>query len=301
MYDLIIVGAGPAGLTAALYALRAGKKVLVLEEKAYGGQIINAQKIKNYPGIIEISGKDWAMTLFQQVKNFGGETKLEKVVSLKVEDDEKIITTDMDEKYRTKAVIISTGTGYRKLDLPKEKELAGKGVSYCATCDGNFYQDKDVAVVGGGNTALMDAIYLSGIAKKVYLIHRRDEFRGEKTYVDEVKKKKNVEILLDTIVTEINGIDNLESLSTKTGNQTTEIKVDGLFVAVGNQPQNQIFQDVIELDDVGYIKTNDGVHTNINGVYVAGDTREKDLRQLTTAVSDGAIAATVAVQEMDNS
>ncbi|MBR3233870.1 thioredoxin-disulfide reductase [Candidatus Saccharibacteria bacterium] len=301
MYDLIIIGAGPAGLTAALYALRAGKKVLVLEEKAYGGQIINAQKIKNYPGIIEISGKDWAMTLFQQVKNFGGETKLEKVVSLKVEDDEKIITTDMDEKYRTKTVIISTGTGYRKLDLPKEKELAGKGISYCATCDGNFYQDKDVAVVGGGNTALMDAIYLSGIAKKVYLIHRRDEFRGEKVYVDEVRKKENVEILLDTIVTEINGIDNLESLSTKTGNQTTEIKVDGLFVAVGNQPQNQIFQGVIELDDLGYIKTDDGIHTSINGIYVAGDAREKDLRQLTTAVSDGAIAATVAVQEMDNS
>lgn len=301
MYDLIIVGAGPAGLTAALYALRAGKKVLVLEEKAYGGQIINAQKIKNYPGIIEISGKDWAMTLFQQVKNFGGETKLEKVVSLKVEDDEKIITTDMDEKYRTKTVVISTGTRYRKLGLSKEDELVGKGISYCATCDGNFYQDKDVAVVGGGNTALMDAIYLSGIAKKVYLIHRRDEFRGEKVYVDEVRKKENVEILLDTIVTEINGIDNLESLSTKTGNQTTEIKVDGLFVAVGNQPQNQIFQGVIELDDLGYIKTDDGIHTSINGIYVAGDAREKDLRQLTTAVSDGAIAATVAVQEMDNS
>lgn len=298
MYDLIIVGAGPAGLTAALYALRAGKKVLVLEEKAYGGQIINAQKIKNYPGIIEISGKDWAMTLFQQVKNFGGETKLEKVVSLKVEDDEKIITTDMDEKYRTKTVIISTGTGYRKLDLPKEKELAGKGISYCATCDGNFYQDKDVAVVGGGNTALMDAIYLSGIAKKVYLIHRRDEFRGEKVYVDEVRKKENVEILLNTVVTELNGVDKLESIGIS-GDR--EIKLDGMFVAVGNQPHNQIFQDVIELDDVGYIKTNDGVHTNINGVYVAGDTRAKDLRQLTTAISDGAIAATMAVQEMDNS
>lgn len=298
MYDLIIVGAGPAGLTAALYALRAGKKVLVLEEKAYGGQIINAQKIKNYPGIIEISGKDWAMTLFQQVKNFGGETKLEKVVSLKVEDDEKIITTDMDEKYRTKAVIISTGTGYRKLDLPKEKELAGKGVSYCATCDGNFYQDKDVAVVGGGNTALMDAIYLSGIAKKVYLIHRRDEFRGEKVYVNEVRKKENVEILLNTVVTELNGVDKLESIGIS-GDR--EIKLDGMFVAVGNQPQNQIFQGVIELDDLGYIKTDDGIHTSINGIYVAGDAREKDLRQLTTAVSDGAIAATVAVQEMDNS
>ncbi|MBP5204925.1 FAD-dependent oxidoreductase, partial [Candidatus Saccharibacteria bacterium] len=178
MYDLIIIGAGPAGLTAALYALRAGKKVLVLEEKAYGGQIINAQKVKNYPGIIEVSGRDWAMTLFQQVKNFGGETKLEKAVSLKVDGSEKIIMTDMDEEYRTKTVVISTGTRYRKLGLSKEDELVGKGISYCATCDGNFYQDKDVAVVGGGNTALMDAIYLSGIAKKVYLIHRRDEFRG---------------------------------------------------------------------------------------------------------------------------
>lgn len=297
-YDIIIVGAGPAGLTAALYALRAGKKVLVLEEKAYGGQIINAQKVKNYPGIIEVSGKDWAMTLFQQVKNFGGETKLEKVVSLKVEDDEKIIMTDMDEEYRTKTVVISTGTRYRKLGLSKEDELVGKGISYCATCDGNFYQDKDVAVVGGGNTALMDAIYLSGIAKKVYLIHRRDEFRGEKVYVDEVRKKENVEILLNTVVTELNGVDKLESIGIS-GDR--EIKLDGMFVAVGNQPHNQIFQDVIELDDVGYIKTNDGVHTNINGVYVAGDTRAKDLRQLTTAISDGAIAATMAVQEMDNS
>lgn len=298
MYDLIIIGAGPAGLTAALYALRAGKKVLVLEEKAYGGQIINAQKVKNYPGIIEVSGKDWAMTLFQQVKNFGGETKLEKVVSLKVEDDEKIIMTDMDEEYRTKTVVISTGTRYRKLGLSKEDELVGKGISYCATCDGNFYQDKDIAVVGGGNTALMDAIYLSGIAKKVYLIHRRDEFRGEKVYVDEVRKKENVEILLNTVVTELNGVDKLESIDIS-GDR--EIKLDGMFVAVGNQPQNQIFQGVIELDDLGYIKTDDGIHTSINGIYVAGDAREKDLRQLTTAISDGAIAATMAVQEMDNS
>ena len=298
MYDLIIIGAGPAGLTAALYALRAGKKVLVLEEKAYGGQIINAQKVKNYPGIIEVSGKDWAMTLFQQVKNFGGETKLEKVVSLKVDGSEKIIMTDTDEEYQTKTVVISTGTRYRKLGLSKEDELVGKGISYCATCDGNFYQDKDVAVVGGGNTALMDAIYLSGIAKKVYLIHRRDEFRGEKIYVDEARRKENVEILLNTVVTGLNGVDKLESIGIS-GDR--EIKLDGMFVAVGNQPHNQIFQDVIELDDVGYIKTNDGVHTNINGVYVAGDTRAKDLRQLTTAISDGAIAATMAVQEMDNS
>ena len=300
-YDIVVVGAGPAGLTAALYGLRAGKSVLVLEGKAYGGQIVNAKEVENYPGVPSISGRDLSKNMLQQVKQLGGETKLEKVISLKNEGEQKIITTDMDEEYHAKAVIIATGAASRKLGLSNEEEYVGRGVSYCATCDGNFYRDKVVAVIGGGNTALMDAIYLASLAKKVYLIHRRGEFRAEQKYIEDAKKLSNVEFILNAVPTELGGEEKLSSITIedKTSSEKKLLEVDGVFVAVGYEPQNQVFADVISLDELGYIQTDDGVHTNVSGVYVAGDARAKELKQLTTAVSDGAIAATTAVAEME--
>lgn len=300
-YDIVVVGAGPAGLTAALYGLRAGKSVLVLEGKAYGGQIVNAKEVENYPGVPSISGRDLSKNMLQQVKQLGGETKLEKVISLKNEGEQKIITTDMDEEYHAKAVIIATGAASRKLGLSNEEEYVGRGVSYCATCDGNFYRDKVVAVIGGGNTALMDAIYLASLAKKVYLIHRRGEFRAEQKYIEDAKKLSNVEFILNAVPTELDGEEKLSSITIedKTSSEKKTLEVDGVFVAVGYESQNQVFADVISLDELGYIQTDDGVHTNVPGVYVAGDARAKELKQLTTAVSDGAIAATTAVAEME--
>lgn len=293
MYDIIIVGAGPAGLTAALYAGRANKKILVLEAKAYGGQIVSAHEVSNYPGIQSISGIDYATNLYNQVIDLGVEVKFETVLSI---TDDKEVTTNK-EKYQAKAIILATGAENRKLRIENEEELVGKGVSYCATCDGNFYKGKDVAVVGGGNSALEDALYLSDIVSKVYLIHRRDEFRGEAKLISDIKKKENIELILNSNVTKINGTDKVESI---TVNNEKEIKVDGLFIAVGQEPKNIIFKDVIDVDDKGYIIAVDDVHTNKKGIYVAGDAREKLLRQLTTAVSDGSIAATVAIKEMEN-
>lgn len=296
MYDLIIVGAGPAGLTSALYALRANKKVLILEAKCYGGQIINANVIENYPGIDRISGFDFATNLYNQVLKLGGIIKYEIVN--KIEKDKIVITNK--SKYQGKAVIIATGAINRKLNIDNEEKLIGKGVSYCATCDGNLYKDKVVAVVGGGNTALEDALYLADIVNKVYLIHRRDEFRGESKYLNELKNKHNVDFILNTEIERINGSEKLESITIKNKqNESKELKIDGLFIAIGQIPSNEAFSDIVDIDDNGYIKTLDGVHTKTEGIYVAGDTRVKYLRQLTTAVSDGSIAATLAIKEME--
>lgn len=297
MYDIIIIGAGPAGLTAAIYALRANKKVLIFEAKAYGGQIANANLIENYPGIAKISGYDFATNLYNQVKDLGAEFKIETVV--RIDENKKVYTNNGE--YNAKAIIIATGAENRKLNIPKENEYVGKGVSYCATCDGNFYKNKNVAVVGGGNTALEDALYLSDIVKKVYVIHRRDTFRGEDKYLKELKKKENVEFILNSNVVSINGENNVESIEVKNNEEKiTNIKVSGLFIAVGQSPKNEIFINVVDLDKLGYIVSLDDVHTKVKGIYVAGDTRVKSLRQLTTAVSDGSIAATTAIKEMED-
>lgn len=294
MWDIIIVGAGPAGLTAAIYALRANKKVLIFEAKTYGGQIVNAASIENYPGIEKISGFDYATNLYNQVKNLGAEFKFETVIRV---DEDRSVTTNKGT-YKAKSVILATGAENRKLRIDREAELVGRGVSYCATCDGNFYKGRDVAVIGGGNTALEDAIYLSNIVNKVYLIHRREEFRADDRYVDEVKSKDNIELVLNSNVVKLNGDNKLESLVVENNDKSTkDIKVDGLFIAVGQEPKNEIFNNVVDLDEKGYIISEDGVHTKVKGIYIAGDSRQKSLRQLTTAVSDGAIAATTAIKE----
>ncbi len=295
MYDLIIIGAGPAGLTAALYALRANKKVLVLEAKNYGGQIVNASNIENYPGIVSISGYDFATNLYNQVKKLNGEIVFE--TALRVTPSKKVLTNK--NEYQAKAVIIATGALNRQLNIPHEQDFIGKGVSYCATCDGHFYKDKVVAINGGGNTALEDALYLSNIAQKVYLIHRREEFKGDLINVEKLKRQDNVEFILNSTITAINGEDNLSSIVvTNKEGQSKQIAVQGLFIAIGQDPKNEIFANVVDLNDKGYIISTDGVHTKTPGIYVAGDTRVKNLRQLTTAVGDGSEAATIAIKEM---
>ena len=296
MYDIIIVGAGPSGLTAALYALRSNKKILVLDAKGYGGQIVNSSRVENYPGMPNVTGFEFATNLYNQVKELGLELKIETVLHI---SEDKIVTTNKD-KYEAKTIIIATGSENRKLNLENESLFIGKGISYCATCDGNFYRNKTVAVVGGGNTALEDVLYLSNIADKVYLIHRRDTFNGEQKYLKEIETKNNVQIVTNSNVKKINGTDKIESIDVADSvNNIKNIKIDGLFIAIGQQPKNEIFSNIVDLNKFGYIVSEDGVHTRTKGIYVAGDAREKKLRQLTTAVSDGSIAATTAIKEMN--
>ena len=295
MYDIIIIGAGPAGLTAALYALRANKKILILEAKTYGGQIVAAHKIENYPAIENISGVDFADNLYKQVEKLGAEIKYETVLKI---NEERCVFTDKNT-YQAKAIIIATGAKNRRLGLLEEQKFVGKGLSYCASCDGNFYKDKDVAVIGGGNTALEDALYLANIARKVYLIHRRDVFRGEEAYYKKLKELDNVSFMLNSNCVKINGDEKIESITIKDKNENlSELKIDGLFIAVGQEPSNEIFADVIDVDDKGYIIAHDDVCTSKDKIYVAGDARVKTLRQLTTAVADGSLAAVMAIKEI---
>ena len=301
LYDIIIIGAGPAGLTSAIYAKRANKNVLVLEAKNYGGQIINTLDIENYPANEHISGFDFATNLYNQAKNLGAEIKYEKVVDINNLGKEKEVITTKNT-YKAKTIIIATGSENRKLGLPNEDEFTSKGISYCATCDGAFYKEKTVAVVGGGNTALEDALYLADLASKVYLIHRRDEFRGEETTVNLLKEKDNVEFIYNSNVTKLNTKDRLESIEvTSNDGKTRTIEVDALFIAIGRIPENQNFAKLINLDNAGYIISNEYCHTNVEGIFVAGDNRVKELRQLVTATSDGAIAAVEAIKYINSS
>ena len=300
MYDIIIIGAGPAGMTSALYARRAMKKVLVLEAISYGGQIINTLEIDNYPSLPHISGFDFATNLYNQIKELDCDIKFERVTEIKNCDDHKEVITK-DNKYLGKTIILATGNENRKLNLPFEDELIGKGISYCATCDGAFFKNKDVAVVGGGNTAILDAIYLSDIASKVYLIHRREEFRAEPRLVETLKNKNNIEFIYNSNVTKLNKNEVLESIEvTNKEGKRKQINVSGLFVAIGRIPVQENFRNLIDVDESGYIISDENCHTNIPGIYVAGDARVKDLRQLVTATGDGAIAATEAVKYLNN-
>ena len=291
MYDVIIVGAGPAGLTAAIYACRANLKVLVLEAMTYGGQIINTPSIENYPALFKVSGFDFATNLYNQAKELGSEIKFEKVIKIIPGKEKKVIT--FTNSYKAKAIIIATGAVSRKLNLPNEDEFVGKGISYCATCDGNFYKGQVVAVNGGGNTAFEDAIYLADITKKVYLIHRRNEFRADASLVEQAKKKKNIEFILNSKIIKLNGDDKLSSI---TLNNNKELNIDGLFIAIGKVPETNNFASVVKTTKDGYFESNEECLTNQEGIFVAGDAREKELRQLVTATSDGAIAATAAIK-----
>lgn len=300
MYDIIIIGAGPAGLTAGIYASRASKSVLILEALSYGGQIINTPDIENYPTELHISGVEFATKLYNQAKELGSTIKFQKVIEIKNNKDYKeVITTK--ESFKSKAVIIATGCENRKLGLPLEDELVGKGISYCATCDGNFYKNKTVAVVGGGNTALEDALYLSDIAKVVYLIHRREEFRADQKTVSQLKERKNVEFILNSNVTKLNKNEKLESIEvTNKDGETKTINLDGLFVAIGRIPENENFSKIVNVDESGYIIASENCLTNVEGIFVAGDNRTKNVRQLVTATSDGAVASLEAIKYINN-
>lgn len=317
MYDMIIIGAGPAGLSAAIYGVRAGKSVLVLEGKTYGGQIINTPEVENYPGIQKMSGFEFAKGLYEQAKNLGAQIKMEKAVSVEkretgkqsdmeaAEADENESGTDASvfvvstskNSYEGGALILAMGAKNRMLGLPGEQELTGAGISYCATCDGMFYRDKVVAVNGGGSTALEDALFLSNYCKEVYLIHRRDAFRGEQKLVDALTKRENVRCILNSVVTALIGDGRLEgvSIKNKDGEEKT-LKVDGLFIAIGQEPETALAREMVTVDEKGYIRAGEDCRTTASGIFVAGDCRTKTIRQLTTAAADGAVAALMAVE-----
>ena len=289
MYDVIIIGGGPAGLTAAIYARRANLKTLVLEATACGGQIIITPDIENYPAAMHVSGLDFASRLESQANELGAEIKFEEVIGFNDKGLEKEVFTDSNT-YTSKTIIIATGTKSRKLNLEGEDALIGHGVSYCATCDGSFYRGRDVAVNGGGNTALDDALFLSNIANRVYLIHRRDEFRGDAETVAKIKEKDNIELVLNSQVTKLIYDNKLEAIEVTDNNGIIrKLDVGALFIAIGRVPATNIFADQIRTVDSGYI---DGeyCHTNMPGIFVAGDCRNKEVRQLVTATADGAVA-----------
>jgi len=289
IYDIIIVGAGPAGLTAALYAKRANKKVLVFEALTYGGQLANISKIDNYPSNPHISGIDLATNLYNQVKELDTEIIFEKVININNFDNYKEVVTESNT-YQTKTIILATGNYSKKLNLPNEEKFIGRGISYCATCDGNFFKDKDVSVVGDNDTTIEDCLYLSDICKNVYLITNKDKLDNNK-----LKEKDNIKILFNSKINKLVGDKYLEGIETN----SETIDVSGLFVSLGRIPENENFKKLIELDKFGYIKANELCHTNVSGIFAAGDNRVKSLRQIVTATSDGAIAATEAIKYLN--
>lgn len=297
IYDVIIIGGGPAGLTAGLYTARAGKKTLIIENYAIGGQASLTHEIVNYPGVKTLSGFDLTDIMHKQADSFGAEFIYDNIVKLSLQQDIKEITTEYSGSFSANSIILAMGAKARPLGIEREKQLIGRGVSYCATCDGNFFKGKSVAVVGGGDTALTDALYLNELAEKVYIIHRRDRYRGSQSLIDKVKESGITEIL-DSQITELIGtpLEKIKVKSNQSGEEK-EISVQGLFVAVGNMPQTEIVKDILELDN-GYIVTDDEMKTNIKGVYAAGDVRKKRLRQVVTACADGAIAATHIYEHM---
>lgn len=302
MYDIIIIGAGPAGLSAAIYGQRAGKKTLVLEQKQYGGQIVVTPEIENYPGIAKISGFEFATSLYDQAKGLGAEIRMEQVVGIGGSDTdvsgaEKMVRTT-ENTYCGRTIIIATGVNKRKLGLADEERLVGAGVSYCATCDGMFFRGKDVAVNGGGNTALEDALFLANYCNQVYVIHRREEFRGEKRLQEALQNRENVTFILDSKITALHGekaLDKVTVQNVKTGSEQ-QLDIKGLFVAIGQEPDCSMFAPVVNLDEYGYIVADEDCRTSTEGFFVAGDCRTKKIRQLTTATADGTVAALAACE-----
>ncbi len=300
VYDIIVIGGGPAGLTAATYARRAGKSVLVIEKNAFGGQISWSPKVENFPGFVSVSGAELGDKLLEQAMEQGAEVELEEVSELHIIDGIKTLVCASGAEFQAKAVIIATGAKPRMLGLEHEAELVGAGVCFCAVCDGAFYKGERVAVNGGGNSALQDAMLLSEGCEKVYLIHRRDSFRGEAKLVEALRRKENVEFVLNANITRLLGEDELSGLVVEQDGSRREIPVSGLFVAVGHAPDNDIFANIIALDAAGYADSGEDCLTKAEGVFVAGDCRAKTVHQLTTAVGDGSVAALAACSWIDS-
>ncbi len=300
MYDIIIVGAGPAGMTAALYALRADKKVLLIEKENFGGQITYSPNVENYPTMMQISGSELAQKMLDQVMEHGADIELAEVTGIVNEGAKKTVITDMGN-FEAKAVIIATGSKHRHLGLPRETELTGKGVSYCAVCDGAFFAGAPVAVIGGGNTALQEAVMLSEYCTHVTVVQNLAAMTGEAKLVTALEKKDNVSMIFETVVTQLVGEDKLEAIllkNTRTGEITT-LPVEGMFVAIGQVPENRCFQNLTALNDYGYIVADENCLTDTSGIFVAGDCRTKQVRQVTTATGDGAVAALAACRYID--
>ena len=300
LYDILIIGGGPAGLTAATYARRAGKSVLVIEKNAFGGQITWSPKVENFPGFLSLSGTELGDRLLEQAMEQGAEAELEEVVGVSVgADGVKTVQCESGAQFQGRALIIAVGAKPRMLGLPREEALVGNGVCFCAVCDGAFYAGQDVAVCGGGNAALQDALLLSEKCRRVTLIHRRDSFRGEQKLVEALRKRDNVDFLLNAQITGLLGENELSGLTLSQNDETRTLPVSGLFVAVGHQPDNAVFAKLLDLDAAGYAQAGEDCLTKSAGVFVAGDCRAKGVRQLTTAAADGSVAALAACRYLD--
>lgn len=298
MYDVIIIGGGPAGLSAAIYTARALKKTLIIEEANFGGQITQAVEVENYPGYENISGMELGQKMFDQATHLGAESVYGTVSKIKKEKDNFQVTVGT-KKYQSKVVIYGAGASPRKLGIKEENKYLGSGLSYCATCDGAFFKGKTVCVVGGGNTAIDDAIYLANICEKVYLIHRRDTFRAEPIKVNTLKERKNIEFITNAKVLEIQGENKVDKIVLSKENKEESIATDGVFVAIGHVPNTDLVKELVPLNDNGYIITNHELETSLPGFYAVGDVREKQVRQLTTATNDGTIAAISACEYLE--
>ena len=298
MYDIIIIGGGPAGLTAAIYARRANKSVLVIEKGSFGGQITFSPKVENIPGFAEVTGNEFAEKLVEQALGLDAEVECAEVLEIK-QGDIKTVVTDSGE-FEGRSVIIATGAKHRMLGLPREQNFVGEGISFCAVCDGAFYAGRDVAVIGGGNSALQEALLLADLAQKVYVVQNLDALTGEQKLQEKLAAKENVEIILGHTVKGILGDTTLTGIeiADESGNQK-QLKVDGMFVAIGLIPQNEAFENIIKLDDRGYVRADESCLTNADGIFVAGDCRTKKIRQVATAAADGAIAALAACDYLD--
>lgn len=298
MYDIAIIGGGPAGLTAALYARRANKSVVVLEKGSFGGQITYSPKVENIPGFLSLSGNEFAEKLVEQVLEQGADVECAEVLSISGNEIKTIHTDDGD--YEAKAVIIATGAKHRMLGLPREEEFVGEGISFCAVCDGAFYSGKTVAVIGGGNSALQEALLLSDLAEKVYLVQNLDYLTGEDKLQEQLKAKENVEIILGNVVDSLIGDTELSGINVKNASgEIRELTIDGMFVAIGLVPQNEPFAELINLNTWGYVDAGEDCLTSAEGIFVAGDCRSKKIRQVATAAADGAIAALAACDYVD--
>ena len=292
IYDIIVIGGGPAGLTAAVYARRANKTVLVMEKGTFGGQITSSPKVENIPGFVSVSGNEFGEALMGQAMELGAE--VECLEALSVTDGEiKTVTTD-DGDYQARAIIVATGTKHRLLGLEREEDFIGNGISFCAVCDGAFYADKTVAVIGGGNSALQEAILLSKTCEKVYVVQNLDYFTGEEKLIEELKATENIVSITGAVVAELLGDDELSGIKIKRGDAVEELKIDGMFTAIGLIPQNEIFASLIKLNDYGYVDSGEDCLTTAEGIFVAGDCRSKRIRQVATAAADGAVAALAA-------
>lgn len=300
MHDIIVVGSGPAGLTASIYARRANKSVLILEKGTFGGQVTFSPCIENYPGYIKMSGNEFADKLIDQAVTLGADIEMETVKEIVDNGDTKVVKTNLSE-HTAKAVIIATGCKHRQIGLPNENALIGNGISFCATCDGAFFKNKTVAVLGGGNSALQEAILLSDLCSKVYVIQNLDFLTGEDKLCKILENKSNVEIIYGTVITELIGEDELKSIVLKNekNGSAANLDVDGLFVAIGLVPDNESFSNIANLNKQGYFDSDETCSTKTKGIFTAGDCRNKSVRQITTAVADGAVAALAAVKYID--